>query len=160
MTELYDIPVMTIDGEAITLIPMDVPNLALGVKAGSRILLDDGNLEMEVTGVDGEAVHARVVLGGVLSSNKGVNLPGAELGITSFTDKDHADLEFGLHQGVDLVAISFVRTAADIETVRQAMRDLDPGHQPIPIIATRSRIPLDDISTHHTFRCGLVRAAS
>ncbi len=94
---------------------------------------------MEVTGVDGEAVHARVVLGGVLSSHKGVNLPGAELGITSFTEKDRVDLEFGLQQGVDLVAISFVRTAEDIETVRQAMRDLAPERTPIPIIAKLER---------------------
>ena len=136
--ESAEIPATTGDLPT-TLIPMDVPNLARGVKAGSRILLDDGNLEMEVTGVDGDAVHARVVLGGVLSSNKGVNLPGAELGITSFTDKDRADLEFGLQQGVDLVAISFVRTAADIESVRQAMRELDTGHPPLPIIAKLER---------------------
>lgn len=129
----------TTGSKPLTLIPMDVPNLARGVKVGSRILLDDGNLEMEVTGVEGDAVQARVVLGGVLSSNKGVNLPGAELGITSFTEKDRADLEFGLKQGVDLVAISFVRTASDIESVRQAMRELDPGHQPIPIIAKLER---------------------
>jgi pyruvate kinase len=123
----------------ITLIPMDVPNLARGVKPGSRILLDDGNLEMEVTRVDGEAVHARVVLGGLLSSNKGVNLPSAELGITSFTEKDRIDLEFGLKQGVDLVAISFVRTAGDVETVRQVMRELAPDQKPIPIIAKLER---------------------
>lgn len=129
----------TTGSKPLTLIPMDVPNLARGVKVGSRILLDDGNLEMEVTGVEGDAVYAKVVLGGVLSSNKGVNLPGAELGITSFTEKDRADLEFGLKQGVDLVAISFVRTASDIESVRQAMRELDPGHQPIPIIAKLER---------------------
>ena len=136
--ELAAVP-PTADGKLTTLIPMDVPNLARGVKPGSRILLDDGNLEMEVTGVEGEAVHARVVLGGMLSSNKGVNLPGAELGITSFTDKDRVDLEFGLQQGVDLVAISFVRTATEIETVRQVMRELDPDHQPIPIIAKLER---------------------
>ncbi|HAL17185.1 MAG TPA: pyruvate kinase [Anaerolineaceae bacterium] len=136
--EIVETP-STTGSEPITLIPMDVPNLARGVKAGSRILLDDGNLEMEVTGVEGDAVQARVVLGGVLSSNKGVNLPGAELGITSFTEKDRTDLEFGLKQGVDLVAISFVRTASDIESVRQAMRELDPGHQPLPIIAKLER---------------------
>ena len=129
----------TADEKATTLIPMDVPNLARGVKPGSRILLDDGNLEMEVTGIDGDAVFARVVLGGMLSSNKGVNLPGAELGITSFTDKDRVDLEFGMQQGVDLVAISFVRTASDIETVRQVMRELAADQPPIPIIAKLER---------------------
>lgn len=139
LTNLDSVANLKSSTEDITLIPMDVPNLAQGVKPGSRILLDDGNLEMEVTRVEGEAVHARVVLGGLLSSNKGVNLPGAELGITSFTEKDRIDLDFGLKQGVDLVAISFVRTAADVETVRQAMRELAPKQTPIPIIAKLER---------------------
>lgn len=123
----------------LTFIPMEVPNLARGVKPGNRILLDDGKLEMEVVSVDGDAVYASVVLGGVLSSNKGVNLPGADLGISSFTDKDRADLEFGLQQGVDWVAISFVRTASDVETVRQAMREIAPANPPVPIIAKLER---------------------
>ena len=139
LTNIDSLEDLKTGADDITLIPMDVPNLARGVKPGSRILLDDGNLEMEVTGVEGEAVHARVVLGGVLSSNKGVNLPGAELGITSFTEKDRIDLEFGLKQGVDLIAISFVRTAADVETVRQAMLELAPDQKPLPIIAKLER---------------------
>src|SRR3990172_6883778 len=139
LTNIDSLEDLKTGADDLTLIPMDVPNLARGVKTGSRILLDDGNLEMEVTGVEGEAVHARVVLGGVLSSNKGVNLPGAELGITSFTEKDRIDLEFGLKQGVDLIAISFVRTAADVETVRQAMLELAPDQKPLPIIAKLER---------------------
>jgi len=139
LTNIDSLEDLKTGADDITLIPMDVPNLARGVKPGSRILLDDGNLEMEVTGVEGEAVHARVVLGGVLSSNKGVNLPGAELGITSFTEKDRIDLEFGLKQGVDLIAISFVRTAADVETVRQAMLEIAPDQKPLPIIAKLER---------------------
>ena len=139
LTNIDSVEDLKTGADDLTLIPMDVPNLARGVKTGSRILLDDGNLEMEVTGVEGEAVHARVVLGGVLSSNKGVNLPGAELGITSFTEKDRIDLEFGLKQGVDLIAISFVRTAADVETVRQAMLELAPDQKPLPIIAKLER---------------------
>ena len=139
LTNIDSLEDLKTGADDLTLIPMDVPNLARGVKTGSRILLDDGNLEMEVTGVEGEAVHARVVLGGVLSSNKGVNLPGADLGITSFTEKDRIDLEFGLKQGVDLIAISFVRTAADVETVRQAMLEIAPDQKPLPIIAKLER---------------------
>ncbi|HEY4693173.1 MAG TPA: pyruvate kinase [Bellilinea sp.] len=139
LTNIDSLEELKSGADEVTLMPMDVPNLARGVKTGSRILLDDGNLEMEVTGVEGEAVHARVVLGGVLSSNKGVNLPGAELGITSFTEKDRIDLEFGLKQGVDLIAISFVRTAADVETVRQAMLEIAPDQKPLPIIAKLER---------------------
>ncbi len=121
------------------LIPFDVPNLARGVKAGNRILLDDGNLEFEVTSVTENAVEAKVVLGGKLYSNKGVNLPGAALGIPCFTEKDQEDLEFGLSAGVDMVAISFVQQATDVETVRKAMRDLTPDKTCLPLIAKLER---------------------
>ncbi len=96
-------------------IPLDVPNLAKGVKPGNRILLDDGHLELLVTAVRGENVFTKVVIGGLLTSNKGVNLPGADLGIPGFTEKDRIDLKFGLEQQVDYVAISFVESARDIK---------------------------------------------
>lgn len=118
-----------------TIIPMDVPNLARSVQPGNRILLDDGNLEMEVVGVENEAVIASVTLGGKLSSNKGVNLPGTHLDIPGFTEKDREDLGFGLQLGVDIVAISFVRTAADIENVRKAIKSMAPKQDDTPIIA-------------------------
>ncbi len=120
-------------------VPMDVPNLARGVVPGHRILLDDGHLELEVLRVEDDAVITRVVLGGKLLSNKGVNLPGAALGIPSFTEKDQADLEFGLQQGVDMVAISFVHKAEDVETVRAAIRAADPGKAGMPVIAKLER---------------------
>ncbi len=122
-----------------TFIPLDVPNLARGVKPGNRILLDDGNLEFEVSDVVGDSVEAKVVLGGTLLSNKGVNLPGASLGIPSFTEKDRADLEFGLQAGIDMLAISFVETAADVELVRAAIRKIDPSKADLPIIAKLER---------------------
>lgn len=117
------------------LIPLHVPNLARSVKPGNHILLDDGQLEFEVVRVEGDSVHARVVLGGLLKSHKGVNLPGANLGIPGFTEKDRADLEFGLSQDIDALAISFVRSAADIETVRAAIKSLAPARADTPIIA-------------------------
>jgi len=119
----------------VTVIPMDVPNLAHSVQPGNRILLDDGHLEMQVTGVNGDSVEATVTLGGLLSSHKGVNLPGTHLDIPGFTEKDREDLGFGLQQGVDMVAISFVRTAADVETVRKAIRQMAPKQDDTPIIA-------------------------
>jgi hypothetical protein len=88
--------------------------------------------------VNGDAVIAKVVLGGTLLSNKGVNLPGAELGIPSFTEKDQADLQFGLKAGVDMVAISFVHNANDIQVVRQAIKDMAPERAKLPIIASWS----------------------
>ncbi len=74
-----------------TIIPMDVPNLKTHcVHPGNRILMDDGHLEMEVTDVSEDAVEARVTLGGVLFSHKGVNLPGTHVDIPGFTEKDLA----------------------------------------------------------------------
>lgn len=133
MGSLDDLP------PSIVLIPLDVPNLARGVVPGNRILLDDGNLEFEVTEVKGDAVFAKVILGGTLYSNKGVNLPGAALGIPPFTEKDRLDLEFGLKNGVDWVAISFVHRASDIEEVRNAMREILPSRANTPIIAKLER---------------------
>ena len=125
------------DGSVV--IPMDVPNLTDAIEPGNRILLDDGNLEMEVVDVSASRITAKVVLGGVLSSNKGVNLPGAKLVIPGFTEKDEEDLAFGLSQGVDAVAISFVRSAQDIETVRNAILRLSPKMADLPIIAKLER---------------------
>lgn len=120
-------------------LPLDVPNLTRAVRPGNRILLDDGKLEVQVTGVTSEAVETRVILGGVLKSHKGVNLPGADLGIARFTEKDRADLEFGLENGVDLVAISFVESADDVVNVKKIIEELKPARKAIPIIAKLER---------------------
>ncbi|HPH94409.1 MAG TPA: pyruvate kinase [Anaerolineaceae bacterium] len=115
-------------------IPFDVPEFSKAVQPGGRILLDDGNLEMEVVEVLGEKVRVKMILGGKLSSHKGVNLPGAKLNIPCFTEKDKEDLDFGLEIGVDLVAISFVRTAEEVREVRNAMRaGANPGKVPLLI---------------------------
>lgn len=120
-------------------LPLHVPNLARSVKSGSRILLDDGNLELRVINVNENLVEAKVIIGGKITSNKGVNLPGTDLHIPPFTEKDRKDLEFGLSQNVDCVAISFVENADDVENVRQAMREMKPDATPLPIIAKLER---------------------
>ncbi len=116
-------------------IPMDVPDLESSVSPGKRILMDDGKLELTVLDVTPEAVEARVVTGGPLGSHKGVNLPGANLTIPGFTPKDQADLAFGIQQGVDMVAVSFVRTAEDIQKVREAISAQSTKKVPTPVIA-------------------------
>lgn len=120
-------------------LPLDVPNLANSVKPGSRILLDDGKMELQVMRVIHETVETKVIMGGQLKSHKGVNLPGTNLGIPSFTEKDHADLVFGINNHVDMVAISFVETAADILNVRGIIKELNPRGKNIPIIAKLER---------------------
>lgn len=120
-------------------VSIDFPQLLESVEAGRKILLDDGNLELNVISVEDDHVVTRVVLGGTLKSHKGVNLPGADLNIPGFTEKDHSDLEFGLKLGVDAVAVSFVRSAKDINQVRQAIHELAPERKHTPIIAKLER---------------------
>ena len=103
--------------------------LANEVTAGSRILLDDGRVEMKVEQVDQaeQTLHCSVTVGGVLSNNKGVNFPDVQLSVRALTDKDKVDLEFGLSQGVDWVALSFVRNPSDMEEIRGLIRE--HGHE-------------------------------
>jgi pyruvate kinase len=84
------------------------------VAAGDTMLLDDGNLELQVVETRGDEVLARVVHGGQLKPNKGMNLPGAKLSTPALTDKDKRDLAFGVANKVDYIALSFVRQAADV----------------------------------------------
>ncbi|GAP22997.1 hypothetical protein ADM99_00750 [Leptolinea tardivitalis] len=120
-------------------IPMEVPELARSVREGSRVLLDDGRLELIVKSSKTDSVEAVVSLGGKLTSHKGVNLPGSEITIPGFTEKDREDLEFGLKEEVDYVAISFVRSANDIKIVRQAISDINPARIDTRLIAKLER---------------------
>ncbi|KZR92259.1 pyruvate kinase [Synechococcus sp. BIOS-E4-1] len=98
--------------------------LAEEVTAGSRILLDDGRVEMKVDRVDevDQTLHCVVSVGGVLSNNKGVNFPDVQLSVRALTTKDRQDLAFGLQQGVDWVALSFVRNPSDMQEIRELIR--------------------------------------
>ena len=116
-------------GKRLTITPRDVPGtaslvgttfktLAENVEQGSRILLSDGLIELRVHEVDGDDVICEIINGGMLGENKGINLPGIPVRVPSLTDKDSADLEFALKNGVDAIAVSFVRTAEDVRLVR------------------------------------------
>ncbi|MCE7063537.1 pyruvate kinase [Dyadobacter sp. CY343] len=89
------------------------------VKIGDRILMDDGKLEVLVTGLDGSDVVTEVIYGGYLKSKKGVNLPNTRVSMPSVTTKDYEDLDFGLENNVEWIALSFVRTAAEILKVKE-----------------------------------------
>lgn len=108
-------------------VPVSFVELFNSVAAGDRVLLDDGRLVLQVVETGEQSLLAEVCVGGKLSSNKGINLPGVRLNIPGFTEKDRADLAFGLEQNVDYVAISFVRTAQDVLAVRKAIEELDEG---------------------------------
>lgn len=95
-------------------IPTDFDKMPASCKPEQKILLDDGLLELKVTKVEKNTIHAEVVHGGTLKDRKGINLPGANLPVDCLTQKDIEDLNFGLEQNVDYVALSFVRSASDI----------------------------------------------
>ena len=116
-------------GQRLTITPRDVPGtaslvgttfktLAENVEQGSRILLSDGLIELRVHEVLGDDVVCEIVNGGMLGENKGINLPGIPVRVPSLTEKDSEDLEFALKNGVDAIAVSFVRTAEDVRLVR------------------------------------------
>jgi pyruvate kinase len=102
------------------------------VAAGDRLLLDDGAIELRVRATTPDTVHCRVVHGGLLGEHKGINLPGVAVSAPALSAKDEADLRFGLTLGIDYVALSFVRTAADAQGVKQIIRAT--GHS-TPVIA-------------------------
>jgi pyruvate kinase len=103
---------------------------ARDVKAGDRVLLADGSVELRAIESDGTCVHTEVVHGGPIGDHKGINLPGVKVSIPSLTEKDLADLHFGLNSGIDLFALSFVRTADDVLGLRDRL-----GGRPVSIVA-------------------------
>ena len=128
-------PVMLKAGARLTITPRDVPGtaslvgttfktLAENVEQGSRILLSDGLIELRVHEVVGDDVVCDIINGGQLGENKGINLPGIAVRVPSLTDKDSQDLEFAIRNGVDAIAVSFVRTAEDVRLVRNRVSAL------------------------------------
>ncbi|MGW3723997.1 pyruvate kinase [Streptomyces sp. NPDC000851] len=106
--------------------------LASDVTTGERILVDDGKVCLEVTKVDGPRVHTTVIEGGVISDNKGLNLPGVAVSVPALSDKDEADLRWALRTGFDIIALSFVRSGRDIKDVHRIM---DEEGRRLPVIA-------------------------
>ena len=132
----------TIEGTA-DLISTTYDPLPRDVAAGDRILLDDGNLELKVLGASLDEVECVVVHGGLLKPNKGMNLPGVKLSTPALTEKDRRDLAFGIANGVDYVALSFVRQAADVEECKGLIR-LHGGTAPV-IAKIEKREAMDDL---------------
>jgi len=121
-------------------IPVDFRQLFESVQTGERLLLDDGRLTLEVDSVKERTLQAHVIVGGILTSHKGINLPGVQLRMSGFTPKDEADLAFGISQEVDAVAVSFVRTAKDVRQVREAMERLSQGKK-VPLLIAKLERP-------------------
>ncbi|NAS21133.1 pyruvate kinase [Herbidospora sp. NEAU-GS84] len=128
-------------GDIITITTEDVPGdrdlvsttyegLPGDVKPGDTVLVDDGRLHLEVDKVEGPRVTTRVVIGGMISDNKGLNLPGVAVSAPALTEKDEADLRWALRTGFDMIALSFVRSPEDADIVHRIM-DEEGVHLPI-----------------------------
>jgi pyruvate kinase len=125
-------PVQLLAGERLTITPREIAGsaslvgttfktLAENLERGSRILLSDGLIELRVDRISGADVACEIVNGGMLGENKGINLPGIPVKVPSLTEKDEEDLIFAIGQGVDVVAVSFVRTADDVRHVKRRL---------------------------------------
>lgn len=125
-------------------LPLDYPELHNFLRVNERILIDDGHIELKITAIKNTRINCRVVEAGVVKSHKGLNLPDSELSFPVLTDKDKKDLRFGVAKGVDVVAMSFVKSAKDILDLRflieQYEKELDiKNEQPIRLVAKIER---------------------
>ena len=116
-------------------VPVQYEHLPEAVRAGDRILIDDGLLELKVVNVEGKEITTQVVMDGLLTSNKGLNLPRAALSIPAITEKDRENLKFALDEQVDWIAISFVRTAEEVLSLKDMIRQLTTLGRPTPVVA-------------------------
>lgn len=103
-------------------------DLPQDVRVGSTILIDDGLIGLTVVGIQGNEIECRIVNGGTLKSRKGVNVPGVKIRLPGITDKDRADIIYGIEQGIDFIAASFVRKAADVLEIRELLEAHDAKH--------------------------------
>lgn len=129
-----------------SIISISYDRLAEDVTVGDSILIDDGLIQLEVTSIEGRDIHCRVMNGGRLKSRKSVNVPGVRLGLPFLSDRDRADILFGIEQNVDFIAASFVRCADDILEICKILEDHQSGIQIIAKIESQHGVcNLDDI---------------
>lgn len=111
-----------------TIVSVTYADLPKDLQKGSRVLIDDGLIELRVDSIEDTDVHCTVINGGIVSSRKGVNLPGIKVNLPSLMEKDIADLKFGVENGFDIVAASFIRSAADVVKIRRVLEENGGGH--------------------------------
>ena len=107
--------------------------LCQDIKVGGKILVDDGLLKFKVTSVEGNKIHTKVTVGGIIKNHKGVNVPNVVIKLPSITEKDIEDIKFGCKMGVDFIAASFIRKASDILDVKKVLEENNGKH--IKVIA-------------------------
>ncbi len=126
------------------------------IKVGDRLLLDDGLIEMSVTAINGPDIVCRVIVGGVLSNRKGINIPSRRVNLPTISARDEADLKFGIEHGVDYIAASFMRNSTDVHEIRKF---LETHGAEIPIIAKiENKEGIDNLDAILKFSDGLMVA--
>jgi len=137
--KLKEEPIELVQGEAITLtteeilgdrtrIPVTYNNLPNDLSVGSTVLIDDGLIGLTVESIEGTEIHCRIVNNGPIKSKKGVNVPGVKISLPGITEKDANDIIFGIEQGVDFIAASFVRKASDVLEIRELLEKHNASH--------------------------------
>ena len=116
-------------------IPLPHPEIIAGARSGQRLLLDDGAIELEIREVRPDVLVCRVLVGGRLMSHKGVAVPEGVVAISAMTQKDREDARFAVSQGVDFLALSFVRSPDDVRELRELLRSCGPEAEAIHIVA-------------------------
>lgn len=137
--KLKEEPIELVQGDAITLtteeilgdrtrIPITYNNLPNDITVGSTVLIDDGLIGLTVEAIEGTEIHCRIINNGPIKSKKGVNAPGVKISLPGITEKDAGDIVFGIEQGVDFIAASFVRKASDVLEIRELLEKHNAGH--------------------------------
>jgi pyruvate kinase len=135
-------------GEEIRSVDVNYPNLVNDIKVGDSVLVDNGLLRLEVLATDEARIRCRVIIPGELKSKRHINLPGVKVNLPSFTEKDRADTTVGLEEGIDFIALSFVREAKDIAVLRAFLSEKKSRCRIIAKIEDQSAIDnLDSIVT-------------
>lgn len=137
--KLKEEPIELVQGDAITLtteeilgdrtrIPVTYTNLPNDLSVGSTVLIDDGLIGLTVESIEGTEIHCRIVNSGPIKSKKGVNVPGVKISLPGITEKDANDIVFGIEQGIDFIAASFVRKASDVLEIRELLEKHNASH--------------------------------
>ncbi|MFC6331650.1 pyruvate kinase [Paenibacillus septentrionalis] len=137
--KLKEEPIELVQGETITLttedilgdrnrIPVTYNNLPNDLSVGSTVLIDDGLIGLKVEGIEGTEIHCRIINSGPIKGKKGVNVPGVKISLPGITEKDRNDIIFGVEQGIDYIAASFVRKASDVLEIRELLEQHNANH--------------------------------
>jgi pyruvate kinase len=139
------------------LVSTTYPNFVSDIDQGIHVLIDDGAIELEVIEVKSEEVKTKVIVGGVLKQHKGMNLPGVKISAPAISAKDFSDIEFAVHEGVDLLALSFIRSPDDVVKAKKLIANLGSDIPVIAKIEKEEAVSNIEEIVHHAFGIMIAR---